>query len=50
MINSDSSKESNSVRIGPEAAAPILFSEIIYLNGDLYESEKVEKSFKKYLF
>mgnify|MGYP003136073048 CR=1 FL=1 len=49
MITSDSTMESDSVRIGVEGLQPVLFNEIIYLNNNSYEDQKVEKSFKKYL-
>lgn len=49
MITSNSTKEQGSVRVGVEGLQPILFNEIIYLNQNTYEEQKVEKSFKKYL-
>ena len=49
MITTDSAMEADSVRVGVEGLQPILFNELIYLNGNSYDEEEVEKSFKKYL-
>ena len=49
MITSNSTMEAGSVRLGVENLQPVLFNELIYLNDNSYEDQKVEKSFKKYL-